>query len=73
VLDKIAVFLAATMFFIAISIPFPHGVNWANWIIYPISLLVIAICNICYQTRALHGIYFLFNVPLLNIRLRCIC
>jgi hypothetical protein len=48
VLGKVAVFLATTVFFITISIPFPPGVKWATWIIYPISLLVIAICNFCY-------------------------
>ena len=48
VLGKVAVFLAATVFFITISIPFPPGVKWAAWIIYAISLLVIAICNFCY-------------------------
>ncbi|KAJ6865983.1 hypothetical protein NC652_037496 [Populus alba x Populus x berolinensis] len=31
-----------------ISIPFPPGVKWATWIIYAISLFVIAICNFCY-------------------------
>jgi len=45
VLGKVAVFLAATALFITISIPFPPGVKWATWIIYSISLLVIAICN----------------------------
>jgi hypothetical protein len=45
---KVAVFLAATALFITISIPFPPGVKWATWIIYSISLLVIAICNFCY-------------------------
>jgi len=48
VLGKVAVFLAATVFFITISIPFPPGVKWATWIIYAISLLVIAIYNCCY-------------------------
>ncbi|KAJ6865978.1 hypothetical protein NC652_037491 [Populus alba x Populus x berolinensis] len=48
VLGKVAVFLAATVFFITISIPFPPGVKWATWIIYTISLFVIAICNFCY-------------------------
>ena len=48
VLGKVAVFLAATVFSITISIPFPPGVKWAAWIIYAISLLVIAICNFCY-------------------------
>jgi hypothetical protein len=48
VLGKVAVFLAATALFITISIPFPPGVKWAAWIIYAISLLVIAICNFCY-------------------------
>jgi hypothetical protein len=48
VLGKATVFLAATVFFITISIPFPPGVKWATWIIYAISLLVIAICNFCY-------------------------
>jgi hypothetical protein len=48
VLGKVAVFLATTVFFITISIPFPPGVKWATWIIYAISLLVIAICNFCY-------------------------
>jgi hypothetical protein len=48
VLGKVAVFLAATVFFITISIPFPPGVKWATWIIYAISLLVIAFCNFCY-------------------------
>ncbi|KAJ6859928.1 hypothetical protein NC651_036297 [Populus alba x Populus x berolinensis] len=37
VLGKVAVFLAATVFFITISIPFPPGVKWATWIIYAIS------------------------------------
>ncbi|KAJ6959100.1 hypothetical protein NC653_037407 [Populus alba x Populus x berolinensis] len=50
VLGKVAVFLAATVFFIIISIPFPPGVKWATWIIYAISLLVIGICNLCYRT-----------------------
>ncbi|KAJ6859921.1 hypothetical protein NC651_036291 [Populus alba x Populus x berolinensis] len=45
VLGEVAVFLAATVFFITISISFPPRVKWANWIIYSISLLVIAICN----------------------------
>jgi|UniRef100_A0A3N7H4L4 hypothetical protein len=48
VLGKVAVFLAATVFFIIISIPFPPGLKGATWIIYAISLLVIAICNFCY-------------------------
>jgi hypothetical protein len=48
VLGKVAVFLAATVFFITISIPFPPRVKWTAWIIYAISLLVIAICNLCY-------------------------
>ncbi|KAG6742428.1 hypothetical protein POTOM_053299 [Populus tomentosa] len=48
VLGKIAVYLAATAFFITISIPLPPGVKWATWIIYAISLFVIAICNFCY-------------------------
>ncbi|KAJ6865948.1 hypothetical protein NC652_037467 [Populus alba x Populus x berolinensis] len=48
VLGKAAVFLAATAFFITISIPFPPGVKWVTWIIYAISLLVIAICNLFY-------------------------
>jgi len=48
VLGKVAVFLAATVFFITISIPFPPGVKWATWIIYAMSLLVIAFCNFCY-------------------------
>jgi len=48
VFGKVAVFLAATVFFITISIPFPPGVKWASWIIYAISLFVIAICNFCY-------------------------
>ncbi|KAJ6959107.1 hypothetical protein NC653_037411 [Populus alba x Populus x berolinensis] len=48
VLGKVAVLWAATVFFITISIPFPPGVKWATWIIYAISLLVIAICNFCY-------------------------
>jgi hypothetical protein len=48
VLGKVAVFPAATVFFITISIPFPSGVKWATWIIYAISLLVFAICNFCY-------------------------
>ncbi|KAJ6959101.1 hypothetical protein NC653_037408 [Populus alba x Populus x berolinensis] len=48
VLGKVAVLWAATVFFITISIPFPPGVKWATWIIYAISLFVIAICNLCY-------------------------
>jgi hypothetical protein len=48
VLGKVAVFLAATVFFIIISIPFPPGLKGATWIIYAISLLAIAICNFCY-------------------------
>jgi len=48
VLGKVAVFLAATVFFITISIPFPPGVKWATWIINAVSLLVIAFCNFCY-------------------------
>ena len=48
VLGKVAVFLAATVFFITISIPFPPRVKWTTWIIYAISLLVIAICNLFY-------------------------
>ncbi|KAJ6859923.1 hypothetical protein NC651_036292 [Populus alba x Populus x berolinensis] len=48
VLGKVAVFLAATVFFITISIPFPPRVKWTTWIIYAISLLVIAICNLYY-------------------------
>ncbi|KAJ6690924.1 IMAP FAMILY MEMBER 1 putative-RELATED [Salix koriyanagi] len=48
VLGKVAAFLASTVFFIIISIPFPPGVKWATWIIYAITLLAIAICNFCY-------------------------
>ncbi|KAH8484559.1 hypothetical protein H0E87_028867 [Populus deltoides] len=40
--------LVSTVFFITISIPFPPRVKWTAWIIYAISLLVIAICNLCY-------------------------
>ncbi|KAJ6366570.1 hypothetical protein OIU77_003038 [Salix suchowensis] len=45
VLDKVAIFLAATTFFFAIATPCPLGIKCAIWAIYIISLIGIANCN----------------------------
>ena len=65
VLGKVAVFLAATVFFITISIPFPPRVKWTAWIIYAIRCLLLQ--SAISATR--HELYmaYVFSVSV------CIC
>ena len=45
VLEKFGVFFTTTMFFIAITIPFPFYLKFASWAVYTISVLSILICS----------------------------
>lgn len=45
VLEKVAFFLAATVFFFAIATPFPLGIRCAIWAVYIISLIAIVFCT----------------------------
>ncbi|KAJ4723576.1 putative GTPase IMAP family member 1 [Melia azedarach] len=44
VLQKVAIFVAATAFVFATTIPFPLPLKCATWALYAVSLLFTAIC-----------------------------
>ncbi|KAH9727402.1 hypothetical protein KPL70_008660 [Citrus sinensis] len=45
VLEKVAIFLAATSFIITITIPFPLLLKCTTWALYALCLIIIVICN----------------------------
>ena len=46
VLEQVAVFLAATIFFLAATIPLPPHFKYAAWAIYAVTMIIVFICKI---------------------------
>lgn len=46
VLEQVAVFLAATIFFLAVTIPLPPHFIYAAWAIYAVTMIIVFICII---------------------------
>ena len=46
VLEQVAVFLAATIFFLAVTIPLQPHFKYAAWAIYAVTVIIVSICII---------------------------